>query len=201
MTPLSQSNNAPSYAEAMQKNNTQTGQQPSFRPRRQSTLLFGQAKTGKDNQTQLLAANVNLVASGVSKAATANQLKEFLEDKGINVTEIECMTYHPEARTNTFKVAIAIGDYEKALNPEVWPYRVAVRPFRQSRKDREKRAMEFQFGRSGGVLPNQHLHDQQQQKQQQQKQHQHKVQPPQQEKEVIETSNRYDLLLDMDNDN
>ena len=61
--------------------------------------------------------------------------------------------------------------------------------------------MEFQFGRSGGVLPNQHLHDQQQQKQQQQKQHQHKVQPPQQEKEVIETSNRYDLLLDMDNDN
>ena len=111
------------------------------------------------------------------------------------------MTYHPEARTNTFKVAIAIGDYEKALNPEVWPYRVAVRPFRQSRKDREKRAMEFQFGRSGGVLPNQHLHDQQQQKQQQQKQHQPKVQPPQQEKEVIETSNRYDLLLDMDNDN
>jgi hypothetical protein len=61
-------------------------------------------------------------------------LKEFLEDKGINVTEIECMTYHPEARTNTFRVAIAIGDYEKALNPEVWPYRVAVRTFRPSKR-------------------------------------------------------------------
>ena len=79
-----QVNQTPSYAEAMQKNNTEANQQPPFRPRRQSTLLFGQAKTGKDNQTQLLAANVNLVASGVSKAATANQLKEFLEDKGSN---------------------------------------------------------------------------------------------------------------------
>ena len=196
MTPLSQSNNAPSYAEAMQKNNTQAGHQPPpFRPRRQSTLLFGQAKTGKDNQTQLLAANVNLVASGVSKAATANQLKEFLEDKGINVTEIECMTYHPEARTNTFRVAIAIGDYEKALNPEVWPYRVAVRTFRPSKKDREQKSMEFQFGRSGGVLHNQRRPDQQQQQQQQ---HQQKDQPPQQQKEVVETSNRYDLLADMD---
>ena len=34
-----------------------------------------------DNQTQLLAANVNLVAAGVSKAATDTQLKEFLEGK------------------------------------------------------------------------------------------------------------------------
>ena len=95
-----QANHTQSYAQTAQstrQSNNQPGQQPPFRPRRQSTLLFGQAKTGKDNQTQLLAANVNLVASGVSKAATGNQLKEFLEDKGIKVTEIECMTYHPEA--------------------------------------------------------------------------------------------------------
>ena len=44
-----QGNQTPSYAEAMQKNTTETTQQPPFRPRRQSTLLFGQAKTGKDN--------------------------------------------------------------------------------------------------------------------------------------------------------
>ena len=133
ITPLV--NQTPSYAEAMQKNNTETAQKPPFRPIRQSTLLFGQAKTGKDNQTQLLAANVNLSSSGVSKAATANQLKEFLKDKGVNVTDIECMSYHPEARTSTFRVAIAIGDYEKALNPEVWPYCVAARPFWPSKKD------------------------------------------------------------------
>ena len=110
------------------------------------------ARMGKDNQTQLLAANVNLVASGVSKAATDQQLKGFLEDKGIKVTDIECLTYHPDARTNTFRVAIAIEDYEKALNPDVWPYRVAVRTFRPARRDREQRSMEAQFGRTGGVV-------------------------------------------------
>ena len=113
-----------------------------------------------------------MVASGVSKAATDNQLKEFLEEKGIKVTEIECMTYHPEARTKTFRVAIAIGDYDKALNPEVWPYRVAVRAFRPARRDREQKNMEFQFSRSGGVVNHQRGREPQQQQQPQQQQEQ-----------------------------
>ena len=164
--------------------------------------MFGKAKLGKDNQTQLLAANVNLVASGVSKAATDSQLKEFLEDKGIKVTEIECMTYHPDARTNTFRVAIAVADYEKALDPEVWPYRVAVRPFRPARRDREQRSMENQFGRSGGVFQNQQRRSNQQEgsqqphnKQQSNQQHQ------QQSSEAVETSNRFDALIGMDTQN
>ena len=172
-----------------------------FKQRRKSTLLFGQAKTGKDNQTQLLAANVNLVASGVSKAATDSQLKEFLEDKGIKVTEIECMTYHPEARTNTFRVAIAISDYEKALNPEVWPYRVAVRAFRPARRDREQKNMEYQFGRSGGVVNHQRSRDTQQQPQQQQQQQPQQRQPQQnqsQTQDTIETSNRFDVLAEVE---
>ena len=99
----------PTYAAAMHSTQqNQSNQQNQFKPRRKSTLLFGQAKTGKDNQTQLLAANVNLVASGVSKAATDNQLKEFLEEKGIKVTEIECMTYHPEARTKFLKLQLQL---------------------------------------------------------------------------------------------
>ena len=181
-----------SYAQMMQTHipkSNQPSQEPPFRPRKQSTLLYGKAKTGKDNQTQLLAANVNLVASGVSKAATDNQLKEFLEDKGITVTEIECMTYHPEARTNTFRVAIAVADYEKALNPEVWPYRVAVRPFRPARKSREQHSMEAQFGRSGGVFT------ERRQDQHHSKQHNNQQQQPAQKKpEVVVTSNRFDVL-------
>ena len=194
IAPLPQNNQAPSYAQAMAKDTNQSGhQQPPPRPRKQSTLLFGKAKIGKDNQTQLLAANVNLVASGVSKAATDIQLKEFLEDKGIEVTEIECMTYHPDARTNTFRVAIAVADYEKALNPEVWPYRVAVRTFRPARRDREQRSMENQFGRSGGVFQNQRRNDQQQHNKQQPGQHSQQV------SEGVETSNRFDALIGMDN--
>ena len=171
------------------KTDNQSGQNQ-FRPRRQSTLLFGQSRTGKDNQSQLLAANVNLVASGVSKAATDKQLKQFLEDKGIKVTEIECLTYHPDARTNTFRVAIAIEDYEKALNPEVWPYRVAVRTFRPSRRNRDQQSMEAQFGRTGGVF-----HNQQQQPRHHHRQHQ---QPAGQAPEVLEVSNQYDILADME---
>ena len=197
------------YAEAMaartQGNNFQpSGQnQPPFRPRKQSNLLYGKARMGKDNQTQLLAANVNLVASGVSKAATDQQLKGFLEDKGIKVTEIECLTYHPDARTNTFRVAIAIEDYEKALNPDVWPYRVAVRTFRPARRDREQRSMEAQFGRTGGVVhnqPQQPRPPQQQQQQQQQQQNAQQTQSAQQPSSpvVIEVSNKFDVLADMD---
>ena len=199
ISPLPQ---APTYAQTMQtgmvNNTNQSGQQqPPPRPRKQSTLLYGQAKTGKDNQTQLLAANVNLVASGVSKAATGNQLKDFLEDKGIKVAEIECMTYHPDARTNTFRVAIDIADYEKALNAEVWPYRVAVRPFRPARKDRDQRSMEAQFGRSGGIFHNHRRHEQQNNKQNL-NQNKHS----QQQSEVIVTSNRFDVLTEgMDTQN
>ena len=195
-----------SYANAMAgtaQNNQPSGQtKPPFRPRKQSTLLFGKSKTGRDNQTQLLAANVNLVASGVSKAATDKQLKDFLEEKGIKVTEIENMTYHPEARTNTFRVAIAIEDYEKALNPEVWPYRVAVRNFRPARRDREQKSMESQFGRTGGVVHSQpqqaHQHQAHSQPQQPQQRQGKESQQTPQTPEVIEVSNRFDTLAEME---
>ena len=204
-----------SYAQVAQRpvqnqKNSQHQQSQQQKQRRSSTLLFGQSKTGKDNKTQLLAANVNLVAAGVSKAATDEQLKEFLEEKGIKVEEIECLTYHPEARTKTFRVAIALADYEKALNPDVWPYRVAVRPFRPSRKDRDQKSFEYQFGRSGGVIQPQqqahhHTHVQHQQHAQGQQQTlrmQAHQQQPLHDSVVLEVSNRYEALAGMEtNDN
>ena len=54
---------------------------------------------------------------------------EFVQSKGISVTNVELLTQHPEARTNTFEVVIKPADYEKAMNPEVWPYRVGVRHY------------------------------------------------------------------------
>ena len=97
------------------------------RPRRPS-IMFGTSKTGKDDNAQLLAADVALVASGVSRDASGEQLKEFLINKGISVVTVEKLTREEvEARTNTFKVVIKPCDYEKAMKPEIWPYRVGVR--------------------------------------------------------------------------
>ena len=85
--------NAPSYASAAssgqeqhrqrqhQQNQHQQRQhlnQPQGPPRfrKRSTLVFGEAKTGKNDSEELLAADANLVASGVSK--DVNNLKILL---------------------------------------------------------------------------------------------------------------------------
>ena len=87
---------------------------PSQPRQRKQSIMYGKAKTGKDGEEELLAADVALVASGVSKDATAEQLKEFIGRKGIHVVEVEKLTKDDaETRTNTFKVLIKTADYEK----------------------------------------------------------------------------------------
>ena len=141
-----------------------------------------------DNVENILAANVNLVATGVAKDATANQLKGFIENKGTKVVEIELLTNHPEARTNTFKIAIKPGDYDKAMNPEVLPYRVGVRTFRHKRQQQNSWAN--QAGQTGGNVSKDSqqaggVHDR---RPHQQRQHQ-----PRRDS-VIETSNPFGAL-------
>ena len=128
--------NAPSYASAASSGQAHSQHKqhldqppPPPRFRKRSTLVFGEAKTGKNDTEELLAADANLVASGVSKDATCDQMKDFLVNKGINVTDIELISKAPERRTNTFRISIKAADYDKAMMPEVWPYRVGVRRF------------------------------------------------------------------------
>ena len=106
-------------------------QKPS--PKQKKNICFGTAKTtGAEDKETLLAADVDLVASGVSKDCTNDNLKEFLENKGINVVAIETLTKDevlPNVRTKTFKITVTAAQYELALQPEVWPYRVAVRHY------------------------------------------------------------------------
>jgi hypothetical protein len=114
----------PSYATAAAADTMKVngqGEKPPLK-RRPSTLFFGEAKIGKGDTEELFAADANLVASGVSKDATAEQLKDFLVGKGIGVTD-----------TNTFRIAIKVADYDKAMNPSVWPYFVGVRRFKPKR--------------------------------------------------------------------
>ena len=146
----------PNYASVVLNNSALTRRQPQIAPRlrKNSTLVFGEAKTGKDDAMELLAADANLVASGVSKDATGDQLKGFLENKGVNVTEIELISNAPERRTNTFRVAIKAADYDKAMNPEVWPYRVGVRRFIPRRPKSDWASQSAQSG--GNILSASH---------------------------------------------
>ena len=121
----------------------------------QRNICFGTAKpdgTG-DSGTEMLAADVSLVASGVGKGCTPEKLKSFLEGKGIHAVEVVMLTKPDvvnEVRTLTFRVAVKASEYEAALKLEVWPYRVGVRHFRAPKRERSEGGWEGQSERSGG---------------------------------------------------
>ena len=163
--------------------------QPS-RPRKPSTLIYGKSKNVDENEVYL-AANVNLVASGVSKDATANQLKDFLAKKGLDTVAIENLTKHPEARTNTFKVTIAPADYDKALNPEIWPFRVAIRHFKVKRFSPQNNSWQQQSQQTGGYVHEQRQHPHSRSRSQNQQQNQHEQR---RQSFVIPQANRFDGL-------
>ena len=173
-------------------NKMQTGSlKPPHTVKRKPSIMFGTAKTGRDDNENLLAADVCLVASGVSKDAREDQLKDFVESKGISVISIEKLTTHPDARTNTFKVVIKLSDYEKAMNPEVWPYRVGVRHFKPQRR---KQGMSWneQSKQAGGGHVGGQGNGQQQPPQQRQHHHANAQQRP--SPFSLDTNNRYQLL-------
>ena len=126
---------------------------PKIRPQR--NICYGIAKPINDSATEMLAADVSLVASGVGKGCTPDKLKYFLEERGIHAVEVEMLT-KPEVvkdvRTLTFRVAVKPKEYKDALKPEVWPYRVGVRHYRAPRRYRSDRNWEGQSRRSGGQV-------------------------------------------------
>ena len=135
----------------------QQKEDPRLKPQR--NICFGSARTAGDGTASaetMLAADVNLVASGVGKGCTEDNLKEFLIGKGINPVEVEMMTKKEiinDVRTLTFRVAVKPAEYEAALKPEVWPYRVAVRHYRAPRRDnRSGGSWQGQSERSGGQI-------------------------------------------------
>ena len=157
--------------------------QPPQPPRRSSTVMYGTSKVGKDENEELLAADVALVAFGVSKEASADQLSEFVKGKGINVVNIEKLTRDEvDSRTNTFKVIIKLEDYEKAMKPDIWPYRVGIRHYWPPRRQQGLSWEQQTNGHSRQSRQNQYLHPNYQQRQQQ--------------PFSIELKNRYQALAD-----
>ena len=89
-----------------------------------------------------LSADVDLVASGVAKDASAKQLEDYLKAKGIDVVTVECLTKQElvtelKVRSKTFKVTVKAAHHEKAMDPGVWPFRVGVRHYRAPQRAKQ----------------------------------------------------------------
>ena len=85
----------------------------------------------------------------------------MLKNKGIDAVSVETLTRDevlPNVRTKTFKITVTPAQYEVALKPDVWPYRVAVRHYRAPRRDRLEGtdSWQGQSSRSGGQI-NRHV--------------------------------------------
>ena len=112
--------------------------------------MYGSARTGKNGEELILCADVDLVVGGVSKEATEEQLKSFIIDKGITVVEIAKLTKNEESRTNAFRVRVKASDFERAMTPEVWPYRVGVRHYIPPK--RKPQTWQAQSAQLGGLI-------------------------------------------------
>ena len=124
--------------------------------RPQRNICYGNAKTsgtGDAASDPMLSADVSLVATGVGKGCTPELLKDFLAGKGINAVDVEMLTKAEvidQVRTLTFRVSVKAADYESALKPEVWPYRVGVRHYRAPRRERSDNSWQGQVDQKGG---------------------------------------------------
>ena len=107
---------------------------------RKQRHAFGAAKAGDDDDGVVTAADVTLVASGVSTGVTADQLRNFVCKKGLQIKTCSLLTNlerNPDARSHTFKMTINSEDYEKSKEGSFWPYRVYVRLFKNFKNKKD----------------------------------------------------------------
>ena len=133
----------------LQKSHQQSGQNS-------RNLCVGSAKANNSGGDDTkLSGDVSLVATGVAKDCTEEDLREFLSSKGIEPVEVEKLTkveVMDMVRTITFRVAVKASDYEAALKPEVWPYRVGVRHYRAPRRPASSSGWKGQSSHTGGSI-------------------------------------------------
>ena len=113
-----------------------------------------------EGEASNLAADIDLVASGVARDATEKHLEDYLKAKGLNVVKVKCLT-KPEliseekVRSKTMKVTVKAMHHEKAMDPDMWPYRVGVRHYRAPQRSRQGAgdgSWASQSAQSGGRL-------------------------------------------------
>ena len=82
-------------------------------------MIYGKAKSSTSKEEEYLAADVELIATGVFREASDAQFKNFIAGRGIEVLEIVKLTTYEHARTNTFKITIKASQYAKAMDPDI----------------------------------------------------------------------------------
>ena len=84
--------------------------------------------------------------------------------KGICLLDIEKLTKAEEARTNTYRVKIKASEYDRAMNPDVWPYRFGVRHYIPPRRKPHQNTCQAQLAQAWvRINPQQYRGHQQQQ--------------------------------------
>ena len=66
-------------------------------------------------------------ALGIKKNVTGLQLSHWSAEKGLQVLSCDLLTKYEGARSLAYQITIKSCDYEKALNPELWPSRVGLK--------------------------------------------------------------------------
>ena len=76
-----------------------------------------------------------------------------MTSRGLRVTDIELLTKFriEECRSYTYRVAIKAEDYDKALDPRVWPHRVGIRIFKNKRTQTDLLSQNQQSNRNQGI--------------------------------------------------
>ena len=80
-----------------------------------------------ENETPL-SADVHLVTYGLSKDTTGVQLSQWLNKNGLEVKSCD-LTKFEGARSLTYIIVGKASDYDKGINPDIWPARVGVPNF------------------------------------------------------------------------
>ena len=121
-----------------------------------NTVLRGSSSHG----ASVLSADVDLVATGIALDAGTEDLKGYLQGKGLETVKIECLPRQEviessAVRSKTMKVTIKATDLEKAKSPEIWPMRVGIRHFRAPpRPQNVNEGWADQSSRVGGSFKN-----------------------------------------------
>ena len=93
----------------------------------------------------------------MNKNCNKDVMKTFLIEKGIDVVDVIKMTREEvldNVGVKSMKVIVKASEFEKAMDPTVWPCRVGVRLWKdkEAQKARFERWQEQNKGRSSGVM-------------------------------------------------
>ena len=77
------------------------------------------------------AADADVVVFGVWRGTNAQEICNYAAEQHIQVVKCELLTKWEQARSLTFKLTIKSDDFNKALDPSTWPFRIGVRTFKR----------------------------------------------------------------------